>query len=290
MSVRMICSANKPGSIAVVIPFFNEERYLASTLASLAAQVRPPDRVILVDNASTDGSAPIAAAFVERNPDLNPALLSESRPGKASALAAGLARVEEEFVATCDADTYYPPLYLAVAERLLAAGADAAIAFGVPREASVKAALLRAKGAVAAALAPGQTHGGGYGQSFRMTALLDAGGFSAERWGYCLMDHEIMHRIVARGGRLGYAFDHWCAPSPRRRDRRSVRWTLSERLFYHVIPRARRDWFFYEFLAPRFAERKLGELALRQKTWEDTIVQDEAHAAAFTASGRATLR
>lgn len=44
------------GSIAVLIVNFNSGPYLARTLASISAQQRSADEVIIVDNASTDGS------------------------------------------------------------------------------------------------------------------------------------------------------------------------------------------------------------------------------------------
>lgn len=255
-------------SFTVVLPFFNEERFLGATLASLAEQRRAPDRIILVDNASTDGSPGLARAFAAAHPALKVEVREERRAGKASALVCGLADVREGLVATCDADTFYPPHYLKRAETIFErAGAAAVLAFGAPGDDPARSRLLRAKGAAMAKLAPGQTHGGGYGQSFRAEALAAAGGFSPQRWPYCLMDHEIIHRIVRNGGRLGYDFNHWCAPSPRRADRARVRWTLSERLFYHVVPRSRRDWFFYDYLGPRFASRRLGELALREQPW-----------------------
>jgi glycosyltransferase involved in cell wall biosynthesis len=257
-----------PQSFAVVLPFYNEERFLGATLASLAAQKRTPDRMVLVDNASTDASPDIARAFAAAHPALKVDVRQERRAGKASALRCGLDDVRKGYVATCDADTFYPPDYLSRAEAIFdRTGAAAVLAFGVASADPAATSALRAKGALMARLAPGQTHGGGYGQSFRTDALHAAGGFSPERWPYCLMDHEIMHRIVRDGGRLGYDIDHWCVPSPRRTDRKRVRWTLPERLFYHVVPRSRRDWFFYGYLGPRFERRKLGELALREQPW-----------------------
>ncbi len=258
-----------PQSFAIVLPFFNEERFLAATLASLAAQTRAPDRIVLVDNASTDASPGIARAFAAAHAALNVEVRLEPRPGKASALALGLAGLRDGLVATCDADTFYPPDYLARAQALFErTGAAAVLAFGVPGDDPAKTRLLRAKGAAMAMLAPTQTHAGGYGQSFRAGALHAAGGFSPERWPYCLMDHEIMHRIVRNGGRLAYDINHWCVPSPRRADRRRVRWTLPERLFYHIVPRSSRDWFFYDYLGPRFAARRLDALALREQPWK----------------------
>ena len=53
--------------IAIVIPFLNEDRYLGTLLESMAAQTRPPDRLLLVDDGSTDASPEIAARFAQRH-------------------------------------------------------------------------------------------------------------------------------------------------------------------------------------------------------------------------------
>lgn len=257
---------------SIVLPYFNEEDFLETTLRSLCAQSLPA-RLILVDNGSTDTSPEIAAAFQMACQDLEIHLIREPTPGKAYALATGIAAVETPFVATADADTYYPPRYIERADRLFAEAGKygvAALAFGAPPEGARGHSTTLRKGALAARAMPRQTHTGGYGQAFRTEELRGAGGFDPAIWPYCLMDHEIMHRLTKRHhgkGRLLYAEDHWCAPSPRRANRAGVRWTLPERLLYHVCPFERRDWFFYEFLASRFEARGLSQLNLRRKEW-----------------------
>ena len=47
-------------SFAVVLPYFNEAEFLERTLESWLNQTRKPDRLILVDNGSTDGSEVVA--------------------------------------------------------------------------------------------------------------------------------------------------------------------------------------------------------------------------------------
>ncbi|MEL7491440.1 MAG: glycosyltransferase family A protein [Pseudomonadota bacterium] len=261
-------ASRNPSAWTVVLPFYNEEGFLEETLASLAAQTLPA-RLILVDNASTDRSPEIAGAFARDHPHLAVTIVLEETPGKASALETGIALVETDFVATADADTFYPPDYLEQANALFekaGPGGVATLAFGTPREGAPGHGPARRKGAMVSRLMPRQTHSGGYGQSFRTADLKAVGGFSRDLWPYCLMDHEIMHRLTKRG-RLLYSADHWCAPSPRRSDRARVRWTLGERLLYHVTPFERRDWFFYKFLKKRFDARGVSELNLRKKEW-----------------------
>ena len=70
-----------------------------------------------------------------------------------------------------------------------------------------------------------------------------AGGFSAARWNYVLMDHEIMNRMQRQGPSV-YHEELWCLHSDRRRDRRDVRWNLLDRLLYRYLPAALGDWFY----------------------------------------------
>jgi biofilm PGA synthesis N-glycosyltransferase PgaC len=54
--------------LAVVACFLNEERYLPTFLTSLSAQSRPPDRLLLVDDGSNDGSVALANQFAAEHP------------------------------------------------------------------------------------------------------------------------------------------------------------------------------------------------------------------------------
>ena len=47
------------GTVSVIIPARDEERNLPTLLASLAAQIEPPDEVIVVDDGSTDGTGDV---------------------------------------------------------------------------------------------------------------------------------------------------------------------------------------------------------------------------------------
>jgi glycosyltransferase involved in cell wall biosynthesis len=43
-------------TVAAVIPVYNKEPYVARAITSILAQTRPVDEIIIVDDASTDGS------------------------------------------------------------------------------------------------------------------------------------------------------------------------------------------------------------------------------------------
>ncbi|WP_375381159.1 glycosyltransferase family 2 protein [uncultured Sphingomonas sp.] len=256
---------------SAVLPFFNERAYLPATLASLAAQTEAP-RVILIDNGSTDGSAALALAECARL-GLDHLLVTERRPGKVAALAAGLALVDTPLVATCDADTLYPAGYLAAARRVLARERTvAAGAFFAARGADDETRARAGRKIVATArLLRRQCHTGGAGQAFRTDALRAAGGFDTGRWGWVLEDHEVIHRVLHRGqagATMGYAEDLWCSPSPRPRNRASIRWTAGERLLYAVTAPVAGDWFFYRFLAMRLRKRKLTSERIRERPYQ----------------------
>ena len=93
---------------------------LEECLRALAAQTRPPDRVLVVDNASTDGTREMLA---RRYPDLDVLGLAENRGG-AGGFAAGMARAHAGGAAATwimDDDT----IPAAAALEQLLAGAEA---------------------------------------------------------------------------------------------------------------------------------------------------------------------
>ncbi len=253
-----------------MLPVYNEADYLPATLASLIAQ-ETPFKLIVVDNGSTDGCIAVAREQLGAS-DLPHEIVSEPQPGQVHALATGLAKVETEFVAVCDADTRYPPHYLTTATRMFDEGDRHLVMVGAwPRTEAggrIHHAASRFHRLTVARLLARQNHTGGPGQAFRTNALRRAGGYDAARWPYVLKDHELAHRLL-KLGRQAYSADLWYTPSPRRADRRAVRWTLAERLLYHATPFAAKDWFFYVFLAERFRRRGQRDTVLRYRGWEN---------------------
>jgi len=117
--------------IVAVVPFLNEARHLPAFLESVAAQARRPDRLVLVDDGSTDGSGAIAAEFAARH-DFAVALTRPPRPPKRDRLAtadelkAFLWAVDQlrepwDVLAKLDGDLKLNPETIAELERRLAA-------------------------------------------------------------------------------------------------------------------------------------------------------------------------
>ena len=256
---------------SVIIPYFNEADFIATPLASAMAQAGTTLRLILVDNRSSDNTTQRAAQILSARPDLEVVYLSEDKPGQNYALARGFAYVLEhptQHTAFWDADTHYPSHYLAEAERLLsrpgvvvAQGIDV---YGAPG--SIKGRRRRSRMVATQWLLSRQGHTGSYGQCFQTEALARAKGPLSPDWPFVLYDHELMQRIYKQGKGAG-SMALWCQPSPRRSANAHVRWTLGERILYHATPFALKDWFFYNFLANRFARRKMMQENLRQRDW-----------------------
>ena len=88
--------------ISFVVPAYNEEAGLGGTLAAIQAQVarsRCEAQVIVVNNASTDGTAALAASFAGVQ------VVDEPQKGLYHARRAGLAAADGDLIANVDADT-----------------------------------------------------------------------------------------------------------------------------------------------------------------------------------------
>src|SRR6185369_16542748 len=76
-------------TFVVVVPFYNEEQGMQATLDALAAQSDTDFSIVLVDNASTDGSAAVAQRFVERADTPPTVVVRETQKGTGAAADTG---------------------------------------------------------------------------------------------------------------------------------------------------------------------------------------------------------
>lgn len=262
----------KQNTFAVVLPYFNELNFIRPTLESCLAQKRLPDQLILVDNASTDGSEQLCREVLRAAPpEMEIVYVHEAKPGYVHAVNAGVRRVTSEFTAIWNADTTYPPHYFAECERLLADAPHVVAAMAkdvaaAPRESWSSRVVLWTY-YLLSQLRPKMGFTGGYGHVFRTAVLRSSGGYSLDIWPYAMDDHEILNR-VCRAGRLRYSPNHWCLTSDRRQDRRKTSWNFVERIVYFLTPARMGDWYFYRFLGPRLKQRKILLANLRQRDWE----------------------
>jgi len=85
-------------TVSVVIPVRDDAEMLTTCLAALAAQARPADEIVVVDNGSSDDSAAIAREAGAR-------VVSEATPGIPRASSAGYDAASGDLIARLDADS-----------------------------------------------------------------------------------------------------------------------------------------------------------------------------------------
>ncbi|KTT68722.1 glycosyltransferase [Sphingomonas endophytica] len=92
-------------TVSVIIPAYNEERVIASSVARVLSSDYPDLQVIVADDGSKDGtSAAVAAAFAD---DARVTLLTLENGGKAAALNRALLHATGEVIIALDADTQF---------------------------------------------------------------------------------------------------------------------------------------------------------------------------------------
>ncbi len=100
-------------SIAVVVPVYNGERYVAESLEAVLAQTHPASEVIVVDDGSTDSTPDLLRRF-----GASIRVVRQANAGHPGAYNRGFAEARAEYVARCDADDIWEPTKL---ERQVAA-------------------------------------------------------------------------------------------------------------------------------------------------------------------------
>lgn len=92
--------------LSIVVPVYNEERYVGEVLTGLLEKELPIEReVIIVESGSTDGSRDIVRSF-EGRPGVK-AIYQDAARGKGNAVRAGLEQVTGTIVVIQDADFEY---------------------------------------------------------------------------------------------------------------------------------------------------------------------------------------
>jgi glycosyltransferase involved in cell wall biosynthesis len=93
--------------LAVVIPLFNHERYIADALVSLLSQTRPPDRIIVIDDGSSDHSLDAARSVT----DSRITVLTQQNAGAHYTLNRAIAlAADADFIGILNSDDLYEPV------------------------------------------------------------------------------------------------------------------------------------------------------------------------------------
>jgi glycosyltransferase involved in cell wall biosynthesis len=121
-------------SVAVVVPVYNRATTVLPTLESIASQISPPRRLVVVDDGSRDQSAESVEQWVtERQPPFASIVVRKPNGGVSSARNRGIREVTDcDWFAFLDSDDRWPVDFLARAAAALA-GQPAAVAASADR-------------------------------------------------------------------------------------------------------------------------------------------------------------
>jgi glycosyltransferase involved in cell wall biosynthesis len=97
--------------ISVVVPVYNAEKYLRASLDSILGQTYSNVEFLVMDDASTDGSATILREYKARDPRVRIRRAAENR-GPFGTINAGITCARGEFLAIHHADDIYDPRIL----------------------------------------------------------------------------------------------------------------------------------------------------------------------------------
>jgi glycosyltransferase involved in cell wall biosynthesis len=97
--------------VSVIMPFFNEERFLADAVESVLSQTYGHWELLLVDDGSTDGSSRIARDFATRHAERIRYLTHErgANRGACASRNLGVAEARGELIGLLDADDVWLP-------------------------------------------------------------------------------------------------------------------------------------------------------------------------------------
>src|SRR4030066_1341650 len=93
--------------VSVVIPAFNEEKFIGKCLASVVNQDVPADEIIVINNNSTDKTEAIIKKFGVK-------IINEKVQGMTPARNRGFNSAKYEIIARCDADTEVPKNWIKI--------------------------------------------------------------------------------------------------------------------------------------------------------------------------------
>ena len=94
------------GSLSVIIPNYNKEKYIKRCVDSIISQTFLPEEIIIVDDASTDASKEVIESLSKEYSIIKP-VFPQINGGVSNARNVGLSKSNSEYVTYIDSDDYY---------------------------------------------------------------------------------------------------------------------------------------------------------------------------------------
>jgi len=200
-------------SVSVVIPCFNEQRFITSVLENLANQYdRDRYEIIVVDGRSTDRTREVVAEFAERNPEVCIQIVDNPARNIPTALNLGIAAAIGDLIVRMDAHSVPSDGYVRRCVERLSSGTVSVV--GMPWRIKPGA---DSQSARAIAVAVAHPFGIGDAQyrlqvpearlvdtvpfgSFKKSLWMELGGFNEEL--LANEDYDFNYRVRKRGGQV----------------------------------------------------------------------------------------
>src|SRR5262245_60439055 len=90
--------------VTIVIPCYNQARYLPETVASVVGQTFDRWEAVIVDDGSSDDTSAVARGLIERYPGRRISLISQANQGLGASRNIGIAATYAPYVLPLDAD------------------------------------------------------------------------------------------------------------------------------------------------------------------------------------------
>jgi GT2 family glycosyltransferase len=123
--------------ISAIIPAYNASSFIKEAITSIQVQTRPVDEIIVIDDASTDGTAELARALGAQVCTL------QENSGSGAARNKGLRAASGDAIAWLDADDYWAPSHIEILEALLKNHPTASVAAGAVQRFGLRHEIIR---------------------------------------------------------------------------------------------------------------------------------------------------
>jgi len=124
---KSLHAIDRAKTLSILVPAFNEEGTIAQALDAIASVNLPVRKeIVIVDDASTDGTPEAVESWIARHPEIDVRLLRHGKnQGKGAAIRTALAAASGQIIVIQDADLeYHPADYPALIEPILAGQAE----------------------------------------------------------------------------------------------------------------------------------------------------------------------
>lgn len=199
------------GGVTIVMPTYNHGHFIADALDSVFAQSLPPSTVVVLDDASTDGTSDVVEPYLGRHPHVDYSRMAKNS-GVIPMLNAGLEKVKTEYVVFLAADDMLDPAALEKCCAVMNDNPRAAVCGVLARYIATDKRVLPTPALFDFGNRPRywppheclgflHRHGalfGGNGAMYRTAMLRDAGGFAVELRSFC--DGFRIQQLALRSG------------------------------------------------------------------------------------------